>query len=149
MTSLSVVPEFPFSSTNTSSYVGDYPIAWSESVDHAQPSTLGDPLLRIVSTVSSGLSKVTHFSTLKGFHPSDHFDDLPSGGITFPDVDITSATVVPSPDIYLQDFLNNFDEPDKVSIQHLLIVNRQNQPTDVVAPQRAYSPSRESTPCRS
>jgi hypothetical protein len=122
MASLYVIPAFPSSSTNALSCEGDYPTAWSESPDRAQLSTLGDPLLgNLVSTVSSGLSKVTHVSMLKDFHPSDHFGDLPSGGITFPGVDIASAMVVPTTDIYLQDFLNNFDEPDKVSIQRLIV----------------------------
>ncbi|KAH9982808.1 hypothetical protein BGW80DRAFT_1555843 [Lactifluus volemus] len=95
MTSLYVIPEFPSSSMNILSWRGIIPL-------HGP-----NPW-----TMFNHPRWVTYVSTLQSFHTPNHFGDLPSGGITFPGVDVANATVVPTSGIYLQDLLNNFDELD-------------------------------------
>jgi hypothetical protein len=128
MTSLHMMPEFPFFSwPNIFPAEEDYTTIWPDSdfADDAQSSAVHDPYLSgLVSAVSSGIPKVTHVSVSQDVHAANILGNPSYGGATFSDVDGANTEVFTSPpasDIYLEDLTNDFDEVQQVSIQRLVV----------------------------
>jgi hypothetical protein len=107
--------EYPTLLTNALSDDGSYPAQGPASTDNGQPSLLCDPFMgSLVSMISSGIPKVTHVSMSQGAHTTDNFGDLPSGGTTFPGIEVDNSAVAATSERYPQDFLTDWIDKPRV-----------------------------------
>ena len=127
MSSLHTTPDFSFVSwpgivppTSTE----DYNAISSDYADSVQPSAMYGPFLGgLVSLVSCGISKDTNGFVSQDVHNVDHFGN-PFNDANFPKVDAADAAVFtphPAPQICTEDFIDNLDEINEVSIPCLVL----------------------------
>ncbi|KAH9962035.1 hypothetical protein BGW80DRAFT_1357098 [Lactifluus volemus] len=89
--------EIPFSGLDNALSDEGYPAPRSKSVGYAQPYTIPEPIRTDLVSLVSPLEyqMFTYISTSQNVRNSERFGDLPSGGITFPGIDVTDATALP------------------------------------------------------
>jgi hypothetical protein len=124
MSSFHMTPEFSFVTwPGIFPPTEDYNAILSDYADNAQSSAVYGPFLGgLVSLVLCGISKVTHAFVSQDVHDVDPLGN-PSNGAVFPNIAAADAAVFtsPVPQIYMEDFINNLDEVNEVSIPSLVL----------------------------